>query len=331
MSTPISDAVLESVLSQYPLAAPHVLGPVEASKRNDSFLVEDAAGDRYVLRRYRRNPDEARILFQLRFQQELYRRGFPTSRIVEAEADELFVASEAGPWAVFGLVEGCEFDFARVAQVAEAGRRLAQFHTVSESIELEHVALDVNPDARRWWTRGEDELAALDALFRGRGVDEELAFVRDWAAELRDGMSLDALERLPAGWAHGDYHGRNMVFVEDELGGLFDFDVLYRGLYVEDVAYGLFMFGREFRGSRRIRPEAAQLFLDGYDRVRALADDERALLPVMMALGWSPRAAYYALMERDGEDAVAFFQRDVSFVRDLQAEAQRLRPLLVAG
>ena len=145
---------------------------------------------------------------------------------------------------LFTYVDGSEFDFSRMAQVGEAGRRLAQFHAVGSSIDLEEVVIDVNHTGRRWWTRGDEEVAALEEMFRGDGVEDELASLREWQAELLREWPLARLDALPAGWLHSDYHGRNMVFVDDKLRGLFDFDPLRRGLLIEDVGHALFMFSR---------------------------------------------------------------------------------------
>lgn len=298
---------------------------------NDSFLVEDEAGDRYVLRRYRRNVDERRNLFQLRFQQQLYQSGFPTSEVIEPTSGGLLVTSEAGAWVLFPYIKGTEYDFARMAQVAEAGRRLAEFHVVTDSIQMEEVVIDINPALRRWWTHGEEEIAELEKMFTGQGVEEELAFLRDWQAELVQQWPLARLDALPTGWVHSDYHGRNMVFVGDELRGLFDFDPLHRGFKVEDVAHALFMFSREFRGSTHIRLEAARLFLDEYDQRRRLEGVEREAIPMMGVLVWVTNAPYFALLQRDGEDPVAYLRHYVSLMRDLQLEMARLGPLLTEG
>ena len=330
MPPDLDDRVLAAALARYLVAPPSVAAPIEASKRNDSFLVEDALGRRYVLRRYRRNPDERRIRFQLAFQQHLHRLGYPTSEIIPSNAGDLLVDAEAGPWVLFSYIDGAEYDFASMGQVREAGRQLAEFHTITASIALEDVVIDINPDVRRWCTRGEDELAALETMFRDDGVGEELAFLRGWLAELMHEWPLARLGALPAGWVHSDFHGRNMVFVGDELAGLFDFDPLHRGLWVEDVAHALFMFSREFRGSTHIRPEAARLFLDAYESVRLLSPHERDAIPMMAVLAWAPTAAYQELHRRDGEDTVAFFRDYVVLMRELQAQAEDIARLFTA-
>jgi Ser/Thr protein kinase RdoA (MazF antagonist) len=329
MTSPITDQILSDVLCQYPLVDPRIVAPFEASKRNDNFLVEDAGGRRYVLRRYRRNPNQARIHFQLDFQLELHRLDFPTSEVIGSTSGDLLVASDDGLWVLFSYVEGTEYDFSRMEQVAEAGRRLAQFHTVTDSIRLEEVVIDINPSFRRWWTHAVEELSALAELFHDEAVEEEMAFLRSWQQELVAKVPLTTLDALPPGWVHSDFHGRNMIFAGDELRGLFDFDPLHRGFWVEDIAHALFMFGREFRGSTRIRPDAAQRFLDAYDSGRWLTKDERAVLPMMAVLVWAPSAPYLALLERDGEDTLAFFRHYVGLMRELQSEMERLWPVLV--
>ncbi len=320
----VGDDLLGRVLGEYLLSNPRVTGLLEASARNENFVVEDAARRRYILRRYRRNPDERRIRFQLEFQRQLHGLGYPTSEIITSTAGDPLVDAEAGPWVLFSYVEGAEFDYARLGQVEEAGRRLAQFHTLSERIDLPEVVIDINPQPRRWWTRGEEELAALQEMFRDDAVDEEFAFLRDWHAELLSEWPLARLDTLPAGWVHSDFHGRNMVFAGDELRGLFDFDPLHHGFWVEDVADALFMFGREFRGSRRIRPDAARAFLDAYAETRPLSSEERSAIPMMAVVAWAHVAPYHELLRRDGEDTLAYFRHYVQLMRDLQSEMARL-------
>jgi len=326
----LDNKLIARVLARYALRGPRVVERMEASVRNDNFLVEDARGRRYVLRHYRRNPDERRMRFQLAFQQQLYALGYPTSEIIASNAGELFLEAEGRAWVLFTFVEGDEYDFSNMAQVAEAGRRLAQFHTVTVPIDLQEVVLDINVRVHLWWTDGEQELAALEAMYRDDGVGEELVFLRSWLARLLCDWPLERLDALPGGWVHDDFHGRNMVFAGDELRGLFDFDPLHRGFFVEDVAHALCMFGREFRGSTRIRPEAARLFLDAYAATRPLSREERAAIPMMAVLVYAPIAAYQELLVRDGEDSLAFFRRYVQLMRDRQSEMEGLRPILAS-
>ena len=328
MTPPIADRLLATVLGRYPLSAPRVLEELEASTRNDNFIVEDAAGSRYMLRRFRRNPDQNRILFQLRFQQELSRLGYPTAGVIESASGELFVTEEESPWVLFAYIEGSELDFARMGQIEEAGRRLGEFHVLTQAIGLEDVAIDINVSLRRWWTHGEEDLLELREMFQHIDCVEEFAFLHDWHARILRAWPLESLERLPTGWVHADYHGRNILFVGDALVGLFDFDTLGQEILAVDLSFSLFMFGRESRLSRHIRPDAARRFLKEYGRIRPVAPEELAMFPLMMELNWAPTAPYYRMLTRIDVDPVGVFRHHVDNMRVLGAEMERLLPLL---
>lgn len=325
-SLPTSDSMLSSVLSQYPLPNARVLDVLESSKRNDNFVIEDVSGGRYILRRYRRNNQETRIRFQLCFQQHLESSGFPTSKIIRTISNDVLVVKEDSPWALFTFIEGNEYDFGRVNQVVEAARRLAQFHTVADGFQYKEVVIDINrmPD---WWTDAEREIHALEEFFSGTGVDNEITCVREYAAELVREWPLERNAALPLAWIHGDYHGRNMVFVGDEMRGLFDFDVVYRGFRIVDVSRAMFMFGRQYRGSSIIRSEVAQAFLEEYARNTELRQEELQAIPVFAVLDLIPFASYYAMLRRDGEDAISYLRSHVEAMRRRRSEMKRLEPI----
>jgi Ser/Thr protein kinase RdoA (MazF antagonist) len=302
-----------------------------ASIRNDNFLVEDALGERYVLRRYRRNPTRERIEFQLGFQQHLLCRGFPTSRVVETLGEERMLVRGRDVWALFTYIGGAEYDYRSEAQVREAARWLARLHRACEDFKPREVLDDTIPDVRRWWLEGDGELRRLEEMFGGLGVASELAFLHQWQSELRRAWPRAALDALPATWVHGDYHGRNMVFARDRLVGLFDFDVVHRGFRIEDVALALFAFGRERRESDRIRARTARILVEEYERDAPLKELERQALPMMAVVVQARTAPRYALRQRGGEDPAGALRRHVGRMRTIQAQMASLAPTLFEG
>jgi Ser/Thr protein kinase RdoA (MazF antagonist) len=177
----------------------------QLSDRNDNLLVIDATGTRDVLRRFRRNPDARTVEFQVRFQQHLRRGGFPTAEVVEARSGTFCVLADEGfLWVLFTHVEGREYDFGRLGQVAEAARRLAQFHAVAETFPGAHVVIDYDPPRREWWVRCAENLRALAELYAGAAVAEELTYVRSWWRRVLAEWPLARVDALPVGWVHGD-------------------------------------------------------------------------------------------------------------------------------
>jgi Ser/Thr protein kinase RdoA (MazF antagonist) len=323
----IPETKLRAVLVRFGVENPVAIEPLEASKRNDNFLVGGTDG-KYVLRRYRRNNDEARVRFQLRFQQHLLDSGFPTSTIILTHTGDPLVAEDGGLWSLFGHVEGSEHDFARREQVVDAARRLAQFHRIAETFTEPEVVCEVNREWCDWWSEGEREMCELALMFEGRSSEAELAFLRDWWSRSIREWPAERVESLPRGWIHGDYHGRNMVFVNDQIRGIVDFDPVRRGVIVEDISRAVFMFARESRSSRHIRPDVASAFVKEYQRGQQMSAEELNAIPFVMVADLAPTPAYYRMIERDGEDSVDYIRHAVGLMRDLQSAAETLRAIL---
>jgi Ser/Thr protein kinase RdoA (MazF antagonist) len=323
----IAESTLRAVLARFGVENPAAIKPHEASKRNDNFLV-DGSDAKYLLRRYRRNNDEARVRFQLRFQEHLRVSGFPTSEIISSTGGDSLVCDESGLWALFAYVDGNEFDFSNTAQVAGAARWLAEFHRMAALFDCPEVLFDANREWCDWWRDGESEIGELASMFGGRDVDDDLAFLRDWWSESIWEWPPERVAQLPRGWMHGDWHGRNMVFVGDEVRGVFDFDPVRRGVIVEDVARAVFMFGRESRASRHIRLDVARVFLEDYDHLHELSAEELNALPFVMVAHLAPTVGYWRMLERDDEDAAAHLHHTVGLMQDLMPEAERLQHIL---
>jgi len=286
------------------------------------------ADAKYLLRRYRRNNNEARVRFQLRFQAHLLASYFPTSEIIASVSGDPLVGEDSGLWSLFTYVEGSEYDFSNTAQVAHAAQWLAELHRVAASFDEREVVFAANREWCDWWGNGDREIGELASMFAGRGVDEDLAFLRDWWTKSSRQWPAERVDALPRGWIHGDWHGRNMVFVGDEVRGIFDFDPVRRGVTIEDVARAVFMFGREARPSRHIRLDVARIFLEEYGYRYNMSAEERNAIPFVMVAHWAPTVGYWRMLERDGEDAAAYLRHTVGLMRDLLPEATRLQGVL---
>ena len=318
-----------------------ILGRNEVGIINDNWLVADrASGSRYLLRAYRRVRDTRRIAFQLAFQEHLLGGGFPTAAIVRTREGTPFATVEGLHWALFDFVDGQEFDFTSLAQAREAGKRLAEFEAIAagytgpvvaplgEEVNFGKWLAPVSSHIWRTSVLGEEHDEQLREFFAGGGYEEELDFFSEWRRGAAEAWPRERLAVLPHAWLHCDYHGRNMVFQGDQLAGLFDFDFVTSGPRTFDVARGLFNFGREGRRSIVLRAEFCRAFLEGYESVEQLSEEEREALPFMAALNWVPDASFYAARRLEAGDPSAGnrLRLDVGMMRAMQAEMRRLAP-----
>jgi homoserine kinase type II len=292
---------------------------------NENWLIEDGHGRRYILRRHLLNADLRRIEFQLALQQHLAEHGLPTATCVVTNSGLQYATDGDGvPWVIITYIEGSEYDFSRPGQAVEAGRTLARFHLITEPFRSDAPGPEYKAPVRECWANASRDLQTLAELFDGEGVEGELSYLSGWWQAVLAAWPLGRFDKLPAGWLHGDFHGRNMVFAGDRVAGLFDFDDVDRGPYVYDVGAGMFRFGREARSSLSIRPEFARAFIEGYETLRPLSDEERAALATMVAMGYPPNPQNYRYWRDYGEDSAHRFRRDVATIRTLRTEMERI-------
>jgi Ser/Thr protein kinase RdoA (MazF antagonist) len=153
--------------------------------------------------------------------------------------------------------------------------------------------------------------------------------MRAWLKEMHRTLPLEKFDALPAGWLHGDYHGRNLLFRNDGLRALLDFDIIERGPYALDIARAIFSFGRPARGSQEIRTDSARQVLQGYAEVRPLHHAERRGILALMDLESSPYAAYYQMLALEGEDSLAAVRRDFALLRERRRNAEELSTIVL--
>jgi Ser/Thr protein kinase RdoA (MazF antagonist) len=311
---------------------------------NEVFLVQ-ADGRKYVLRCARRCPPVERIDFQVRFAEFLITRAFRAPRPVRTPDGASCAVVGGVPWTLETFIEGSTYDFARIGQAAEAGRRLDEFHEAAEGFEAQRTELMLNDDGpegiESYAALGQENPEQLRRLFDGAGLEDELSYFAGWHARVVATPWRQRLDALPQSWLHGDYHGRNMVFSGDEMVGLFDFDDVTCGPRIFDVAKGVYAFSRERapdaqpqdlawtlqgRGSLTLRADYVSAFLNAFQTRCPLARAERAALPFMAVLMWAPLAGFYeSRLEDEGMDSLRQrLQRDVRMMRGIKSEMQRM-------
>jgi Ser/Thr protein kinase RdoA (MazF antagonist) len=308
-------------LRYYELDRPRIVSSL-SGERNDNFLVVDSAGRRLVVRRFRRNPDRARIAFQLDVQEHLFRGGIPTAAIVLTR-DRRRITPGEPPCVAFEHVEGVHYAFTSFAQLKAAARTLARLHAALDTLRIDDVPTVMNPHVERWWQRPGQEIEALGATVR----PYELALLQRTLARL----DLDACARLPTGFVHGDFHGRNLIFNQDEVAAVLDFDVVHRTVRAVDLARSVLAFARPQRGSLHARPEFAAVFLGEYQHHRPLTDPERAALPTLLALVYTPRAEKCELLAAEGEDPAIWAAGRIGAVVTLAGQSEKLERAIAAS
>lgn len=278
--------------------------------RNVSAILIDEESMRYVARCHLRNPNPARIDFQLAFQRHLRANGLPAPDILRADTGEQWTEIDGMSWVLFEHIDGRPYDFNDRDQLTSATHMLGRFHEAGATFKGTSVKDDTIPDLRRWWIRGAEDIEELRTMFAGRDVDDELDFLDRWHARMTRELPLDEVDRLPTAWLHADYHGDNLAFRDREVVGIFDFDVVNHGWRLDDIARAIYHFATP-PGSDIIDPVRADAFVEAV----GLNHLERAALPYFMAAVHVRVAARYGVREREGGDVVNVLRHHVNRMR----------------
>jgi homoserine kinase type II len=309
--TEVSAETLSAHLAAYDVGHLVMAKGIAEGVSNSNFLVETSAG-RFILTLYERRIDCAELPWFLQLMTHLADRALPVPRPIPDREGRLLHSVAGKPAALIEFLPGVSVSQPSAAKCAAVGESLARLHL---------AAADFAPPRPNQLS-----LAAARATLAAIGprLDElEPGLAAEVAAVLA-GLEGDWPGHLPKGIVHADLFPDNVLFLGDRLSGLIDFyfactDLLAYDLAILRVAWAFSADGRTHDAGRD------RALLAGYERVRALQQDERAHLSLL-----GQAAALRFLLTR----AADWFETDQGALvtrKDPLAFARRLRHIREHG
>ena len=251
--TTVEPAQLEPFLKRYALGRLRALQPITAGITNTNYCLDTDRGA-FVLTLYEHHSDDE-LDYMLGLQLHLARRG------------ELFSTLNRRPAAIIDRLGGAVVSAPGSEHCALIGAELARFHLAGRDF----TGYRPNPRGAGWLQAVRDKLdGVLD--------DGERQLV---AAILQEYLALDT-SGLPGGAIHADLFRDNALFIDTDLGGIFDFDYACDGSYVFDLAVTLNDWCID--AGRELEPMRVDALLAAYRELRPLAAVEIGALPTMLRL-----------------------------------------------
>lgn len=178
-----------------------------------------------------------------------YEKKLPVPKIIRTKNGELLLAQNHRTYSVSSYLRGHPYDF-KERSLAQAAQTLALFHLCFEKeIELEQQVRDICGSVYPY------DLSGL------KHYNEDVKFVIKLIEQSPE-LSID----LPRQIGHFDYTVGNLIFENNRMVGLIDFDIMRVSETARDVAIPLY----------RLTNSVAQqkVFLDSYNAVKQLSDIE---------------------------------------------------------
>lgn len=181
------------------------------------------------------------------------------------------------------------------AQVAEIAKAQAKLHVALQDFPLTRS----HSRDHGYWTEIGQDLKNSMSVADAELFDQVYAVFAEYQAQY---------PQRPKGWVHSDLFRDNTLFKGDELQGILDFFELNFDELLFDVAITINDFCSQFPNVE-LDADKLQAYLDAYQQIRVLTDDEQACLNVYLAMAacrfWLLRlnvARLNAAQGRGGDD-----------------------------
>lgn len=284
-----SDVAL--VLENYDLGALRYVEPsVRGFVNETAFFTTDQG--RFVLRRNHRGSGLDMHHYRHQMMQRLAICDMPVPVPLAHKGGRTLLQLRNRYYEVMPFVSGEVANLHHPDAIRNAGRVLGRYH---------RIVADLPPPPRDATTRYSPQnlLAVNETLIErdvmGDLLDATTQYDRT-AARLRHLLSPDSYRALPHVVIHGDMHLDNLLFADDEVVALLDFDQAAWDVPIADVADGLVAFASIDRMANQLtnwgvfkgplHEMRAALFLQGYASEHRLSPAEVAALPTILEVLW---------------------------------------------
>ena len=266
--TEVSEQQARDLLADLSLGELISLEGISSGIENTNYFLTTNQGE-YVLTLFERLNRE-QLPFYLYLMKHLADQGIAVPA-PQANAQGHILLSVAGkPAAVVNRLEGSSQLEPSPAHCHAMGTTLAHMHLTARSYENQQP----NLRGLSWWNQTVPDILPFLNEAQAATLQHELAFQNHV-------QSTFAYTALPKGAVHADAFRNNVMFVDDQLSGVFDF-------YFAGVDSWLFDLGVCLNdwcidlASGAFHPEHLTAMLQGYESVRPLSAAERALFNPML-------------------------------------------------
>ncbi|MBI5583663.1 MAG: phosphotransferase, partial [Deltaproteobacteria bacterium] len=258
--------------------------------RSNVSLTITTPGGEYILRRSNPRKSLQSIRFEVALIDFLREKGYPAPEIVPARDGKKFVEQNGTFYLLSKCISGRPFDPGNPLHLREAGRALGNYHNL-----VKHFPGLTPVSASMMSGLGPEGGRSFPAIeqFGGRFLDQEekkrlsrlFSYVRGRSETIRSRLE-DSYPRLLKLVVHASFGQSALLFDQDTLAGVLDYDRAVYEIRALDLAYSIKELchrHNEFRetGQVKLDFDCLRSFLKVYRQVSPLPEEELQVLPLI--------------------------------------------------
>ena len=326
---------LAIVLSHFNVGTIEALEDYPRGSRRAPKLILKATEGRFLLKRRARGRDDVqKVAFCHDIQNALAAKQYPLPHLVgTVDNNQSMLVHDGGIYELFEFIPGKAFN-ASLESTFEAGRVLALYHKLLEDFETPYAPPTGSYHAAPAVEKGFDMI--LRHFSGRREIVPVCRFLLDSYQHARASVDDAGMPDWPDQIVHGDWHPGNMLFRENRVVAVIDYDSARLLPRVIDSANGALQFSILGGGDDLARwpdyldESRFKRFLRGYDGVSLLSEAELKATPWLMlealvAESVFPIAATGQFGKLEGGAFLNMVQRKVVWI---QQNADRLVELV---
>lgn len=265
--TDIKKNELVQYLKQYELGKLESYEGIESGVENSNYRVKTDKG-KFILTLYEKRVKENDLPFFVELMDHLASKNFVCPQPQKMKNGERLGRLANRASLIVSHLDGSSITQPTAEQCAKVGEVLAQLHLKSADFNGKRINA-LNPQG--WGELVNATRDNADTIEKGLG---ELITTQ------YDSLKQKWPDTLPNGIIHADLFKDNIFFKDDNVCGVIDFYFACNDILAYDLAIAINAWA--FDDTNTFMPQQAQAFIQGYQNLRELSQDEKMMFPILL-------------------------------------------------
>ena len=302
--------ILETLASSFGLGSTSQLGKSAGGARYVMYRLRASIGEFALLKprpvsrehSYGTIPREE-LLRANKIFYHLARHGFPAPAPLLTSSGSTITTINGEHYAVYPYVVGRAMVRGDTRQLAEAGATLGDYHRIMAGYPR-RMSRSEEPFPSRFQDRLDsftENVESLNGQPAALGIEASLDYFKDSLRDIELSLQRLPYENLPRLTIHGDYRRQNILFQGDRLAAIIDFHRSRLEARSLDLAIALADILP--RTSNGVAMSLTRSFINSYEKIQFLSDEELEALPVLVEarVAWGAFRRIRRLVNTEGK------------------------------